>query len=414
MNAVLGQMQRITGKLAISESDLHSGIAIVTQEPWIQNTTVMENILFGKPFDADRYHSVLEACALVDDLKVCFLFFTCFLFFMCYPFSKTFSEGDLTLIGDRGVTLSGGQKARISLARAVYQNVDIYLIDDPFASVDMHVGQHIYDNCIVGLLKDKTKIVCTHQQKYLLSADLVLQLDCGQVMACGPPNQILEPLKENVKPKVIFSDEQNPSETVEDLETILAKSSREEEREEGIVKLSVYITYYKSVGAKLSLCILLSFLLMQISRTASDIWLAFWTSNNRFLAVSSKSTTNYLVVFICIAGINSVLTLIRSFIFAYGGVVAALRLHTKLLTKVLRAPVLFFDLTAFGRIINRFSSDVFNLDDALPFNLNIFLAQLYSLMASVFITVYGLPWIALVIIPLSIPYYYIQVSASDL
>ena len=274
------------------------------------------------------------------------------------------------------------------------------------------MAQHIYQSCILRLLKNKTKILCTHQQKFLLNSDLVLQLDCGQIMASGPPNEILK-IKDKDKPKTTLSNEQKQLEPIEDLEAILANSSREEEREEGVVKLDVFISYYKSVGTKLSFLILLSILLMQISRTASDIWLAFWTSNNKLLAISSKSSTNYLVVFVCIAAINSVLTLVRSFIFAYGGVVAALRLHTKLLTKVFRAPVLFFDLTAFGRIINRFSSDVFNLDDALPFNLNIFLAQLYSLMASVLITVYGLPWIALVIIPLSIPYYYIQVSASD-
>ena len=176
-----------------------------------------------------------------------------------------------------------------------------------------------------------------------------------------------------------------------------------------MVKLDVYITYLKSVGIRLSALILVSILLMQISKSASDCWLAFWTSNNR-TNTETSSSTNYLIVFGCIAAINSVLTLIRSFIFAYGGVVAALKLHTDLLLKVFRAPVVFFDTTAFGRIINRFSTDVFNLDDGLPFTLNIFLAQLYSLLASVFITVYGLPWIILVIIPLSIPYYFIQVS----
>lgn len=403
MNALLGEMQRISGRIGITENDLQQGIAVVTQEPWIQNTTLMENILFGKPFDSERYYSVLDACALIDDIKVCLRFVS--LIYLKFAIIQTFSEGDLTVIGDRGMTLSGGQKARICLARAMYQDFDIYLIDDPFASVDIHVGQHIYKKCILGLLKDKTKIICTHHQKYLFKSDLVIKLDSGQVMAAGPPKDILKTKDKYLEKERKISEESEKLESIEEFEAKI----REEEREEGVVKLDVYITYLKSVGIKLSTFILISILLMQISKSASDCWLAFWTSNNQ-INISAKSSTNYLIVFGVIAGINSVLTLIRSFVFAYGGVVAALKLHNQLLTKVFRAPVLFFDLTAFGRIINRFSTDVFNLDDGLPFTLNIFLAQLYSLLASVFITVYGLPWIAVVIIPLSIPYYFIQVS----
>jgi ATP-binding cassette subfamily C (CFTR/MRP) protein 10 len=318
------------------------------------------------------------------------------------------------MVGDRGVTLSGGQKARISLARALYQDLDIYLIDDPFASVDIHVAEHIYSKCILGLLKNKSKIVCTHHPKYLLQADIILNLDSGQITAKGPSNEILksyalEDFNEvtNSSPDKIV----DLSETEDDSKP----EYKEEEREEGVVKLDVYITYLKSVGIYLSTFILFSILFMQISRSASDCWLAFWTSSNHLNAsYGLNNSTYYLIVFITIAAINSVLTLIRAFIFAYGGVVAALKLHYKLLTKIFRAPVLFFDLTAFGRIINRFSTDIFNLDDALPFTLNIFLSQLYSLLASLIITIYGLPYIALVIIPLSIPYYFIQVKQTIL
>lgn len=117
----------------------------------------------------------------------------------------------------------------------------------------------------------------------------------------------------------------------------------------------------------------------------------------------------YLTIFICIAIVNSIVTLIRAFIFAYGGVKAAIVLHDRLLNSVMQTALLFFDLTAFGIIINRFSSDVFNVDDALPFTLNIFLAQLSGLMASLIVTVYGMPWIFILVVPLIIPYYLIQV-----
>jgi len=229
-------------------------------------------------------------------------------------------------------------------------------------------------------------------------------------MAKGPPDSILKEYARGERNEVVDtkSDEVvDVSKTEEDSQP----EYKEEEREEGVVKLDVYLTYLKSVGVYLSIFILFSILFMQMSRSASDCWLAFWTSSNHLnLSSSLDNSTYYLIVFGCIAAINSVLTLIRAFIFAYGGVVAALELHYKLLNKIFKAPVVFFDLTAFGRIINRFSTDIFNLDDALPFTLNIFLAQLYSLLASLIITIYGLPWIALLIIPLSIPYYFIQVS----
>ncbi|XP_054154270.1 ATP-binding cassette sub-family C member 10-like [Oppia nitens] len=386
LTALLGEVQRITGKLGINKSDFDAGVGIVTQEPWIQNTTFMENILFGKPYDAQRYNAVLDACALIDDIN-------------------TFTDGDLTEIGDRGVTLSGGQKARISLARAVYQNFDIYFIDDPFASVDMHVAKVIYNKCILGLLGDKTKIVCTHHQNYLMKADLILKLDSGQVMASGLPQDIIT----TGKMKKLSKDEEKPFEeqmNATNIDNEFEFRIKEEEREEGVVKFAVYLTYMRSVGPYLSALVLISIGLMQASKSASDCWLAFWTSNNTDM--SSKSSINYLIIFICIAVLNSVLTLIRSFVFAYSGVMAALRLHSSLLKKIFTARIVFFDVTAFGRIINRFSTDVFNIDDNLPFNLNIFLSQLFSLLASIVITVYGLPWIALMIIPLSVPYYYIQ------
>ena len=127
------------------------------------------------------------------------------------------------MIGDRGMTLSGGQKARISLARAVYQDFDIYLIDDPFASVDIHVGQHIYEKCILGLLKNKTKIVSTHHQKYLFESDMVLKLDSGQVMASGSAKTILK-IKDTLKEKETKSD--NQTEKIESNRRIGSKDQR--------------------------------------------------------------------------------------------------------------------------------------------------------------------------------------------
>ncbi|KHJ93660.1 ABC transporter, ATP-binding protein [Oesophagostomum dentatum] len=122
LSALLGEMGKLRGRIG-----MRGRVAYVPQIPWIQNMTVRDNILFGKPYDKRRYNQVLAACALKPDLRM-------------------LTNGDLTEIGEKGINLSGGQKARISLARAVYQDFDVYLLDDPLSAVDAHVGKHIFDN----------------------------------------------------------------------------------------------------------------------------------------------------------------------------------------------------------------------------------------------------------------------------
>lgn len=143
-------------------------ISYTSQSAWIFPGTVQENILFGRNYDKQRYSEVAEACALlkvvyfaiqVESLHVKY-FMTDVDIFLFYSLSRQdfeqLPEGDLTVIGDRGVNLSGGQKARISLARAVYSDkVDICLLDDPFSAVDMSVGNFIFKNCVCRLLKNK-------------------------------------------------------------------------------------------------------------------------------------------------------------------------------------------------------------------------------------------------------------------
>ena len=133
LNAILGELQKIAG-----DANVDGSVAYVGQQMWIRNATVKENILFGSKFDQRRYERVIDACALTDDLKI-------------------LDSGDETEIGEKGINLSGGQKARISLARAVYANRDIYLLDDPLAAVDAHVAAHIFEKVIgpCGMLRKK-------------------------------------------------------------------------------------------------------------------------------------------------------------------------------------------------------------------------------------------------------------------
>ncbi|XP_060624168.2 ATP-binding cassette sub-family C member 2 [Anolis sagrei] len=163
VSAMLGEMENIKGHINIQGS-----VAYVPQQAWIQNATLKDNILFGSPLDEARYQQVIEACALLPDLQL-------------------LPGGDLTEIGERGINLSGGQKQRVSLARAVYNNADIYLLDDPLSAVDSHVGRHIFDKVLgpEGLLQNKTRILVTHSLSFLAQVDDIVMLVDGSVSEKG-------------------------------------------------------------------------------------------------------------------------------------------------------------------------------------------------------------------------------------
>uniref|UniRef100_A0A914ULK3 ABC-type glutathione-S-conjugate transporter n=1 Tax=Plectus sambesii TaxID=2011161 RepID=A0A914ULK3_9BILA len=163
LSAVLGEMDKLRGYVGS-----RGKVAYVPQLCWIQNITLRDNIVFGKPFDQKFYDRVVDACALRPDLAI-------------------LPAGDLTEIGEKGINLSGGQKARVSLARAVYQNYDVYLLDDPLSAVDSHVGKHIFDNVIGpdGMLRNKTRILVTHGLTYLKYADPIVCLVDGKITEAG-------------------------------------------------------------------------------------------------------------------------------------------------------------------------------------------------------------------------------------
>ncbi|CAG2066994.1 unnamed protein product, partial [Timema podura] len=152
---------------------LRGEVSYASQEPWLFVGTVRQNILFGQPYQPKRYKEVVRACALTRDLEL-------------------FPNGDKTLVGERGVSLSGGQRARINLARAVYRDADIYLLDDPLSAVDTHVGRHLFEECVDTYLTKKIRILVTHQLQYLKEVDLIVILNNGQIEAQGTFQQLQE------------------------------------------------------------------------------------------------------------------------------------------------------------------------------------------------------------------------------
>uniref|UniRef100_UPI00398E4D16 ATP-binding cassette sub-family C member 10 isoform X2 n=1 Tax=Pristiophorus japonicus TaxID=55135 RepID=UPI00398E4D16 len=407
--AIMGELSRLSGEVYVSTQV--EGFGLAAQEPWIQFTTVRENILFGNEFDAERYQEVLP-------------------------------HGDQTDVGESGVTLSGGQKARIALARAVYMDKDLYLLDDPLAAVDQHVASHLLDLCILGILKNKTVILCTHRIEFLDKADTVVLLENGMIAKAGSPDQILPLMEAYPRTKKKSSIKQaaaqlkSPEEEVKEeekpVDKMEVKFGTEEEKKVGTVALHVYRSYWQSVGKWLAFLVLLCLFLMQASRNLSDWWLSHWISHQKNGSTPSNDSISlyrrqlmgfprshskgnfpsgpkfFLTIYGCIGVANSVFTAARSFLFAFGAIRAAVIIHNKLLLRVIKATTTFFDMTPIGRIVNRFSSDLYSVDDTLPFILNIFLASFYGLLGTVLMISYSLPWIMLVLMPLAILYYYMQ------
>ncbi|XP_052235250.1 ATP-binding cassette sub-family C member 10-like isoform X9 [Dreissena polymorpha] len=413
LSCLLAEMHRVRGHIRVNGLDL--GFAIATQEPWIQHATVRDNILFGSPFNSVKYEKVIDACALTEDLQI-------------------LPAGDMTEVGENGVTLSGGQKSRVALARAVYQDKDVILLDDPLAAVDAHVAQHLYQRCIMGLLGGRTRILCTHHTKFLSKADMIIVLDNGRIVKTGLPSEILASIDLSVDTKRPHSSKvatESRDLQVPALTEVGGALVGEETKETGSVRFGVYMTYLRAMGICLAEAVLRSLLLMQASRNVNDWWLSYWvshsvlpgqnvshsgahrissnSSNMSSLVTAGDNVMYYLTIYGCLAGANSVFTLLRAFLFAYGGVCAARTIHTRLLSNILKAPITFFDTTPIGRIVNRFSSDIFSIDDSLPFIMNIFLAQICGILGTIiFITCYGLQWFAVLLLPLAVLYYKIQ------
>uniref|UniRef100_A0A4W6DWB2 ATP-binding cassette, sub-family C (CFTR/MRP), member 10 n=1 Tax=Lates calcarifer TaxID=8187 RepID=A0A4W6DWB2_LATCA len=358
--ALTGELNRLSGVVYVADREVGFGLA--SQEPWIQHASVRDNILFGKDYDPTFYQAVIEACALSDDLNV-------------------LPNGDRTEVGENGVTLSGGQKARLALARAVYMDKDIYLLDDPLAAVDTDVAEHLMKKCIMELLRGKTRILCTHRIEFVDKADMVVLMDNGTIIKTGRDQK---ETGGRCSIKIYLEIDISEPYFTKDLNSFIISFCYHLEKH-----CSSSVTLYIYIHISPSRCPLPSVQTFPLSNMSSDV---------KF----------YLMVYGSIAAANTVFTALRAFLFAYGAICAATAIHNRLLDRVLKATVTFFDTTPLGRILNRFSSDVYSVDDSLPFILNILLANVFGLLGMLVVMSYGLPWVLLPLLPLALLYHRTQ------
>uniref|UniRef100_A0A6B2KWH8 Uncharacterized protein n=1 Tax=Arcella intermedia TaxID=1963864 RepID=A0A6B2KWH8_9EUKA len=402
--SLLGEMPQINGKLSV-----HGSIAYVTQQAWIKNATIKDNILFGMDYHKKRYNSVLKSCQLLKDLDV-------------------LPAGHMTEIGEKGINLSGGQKQRISLARAVYSDSDVYFLDDPLSAVDAHVGKAIFNECITGALQGKTRILVTHQLQYLKRCDLVVLLSKGEIEQIGTYDDLMsnhQPFADLINAHVNDTEtEENEVKEEEEEKKDEKKKDKlveDEERKTGSVSWGIYLLYYKFAGIKTVLGILVCTTVSAGCSLALNYWLTYWTNVSIYSMLANATSPSpvifselnlgvyfYLIVYMMFGVGQSLFYLAQSFTNSVVAVQAAKHIHHRMLKCVIRAPTSFYDTTPTGRILNRFGGDQYTIDVTLPFMLSLATSTMFGLLCILIIISSVTPIFLVVVIPLTFLYRYIQ------
>uniref|UniRef100_A0A5F9DCU3 Multidrug resistance-associated protein 4 n=1 Tax=Oryctolagus cuniculus TaxID=9986 RepID=A0A5F9DCU3_RABIT len=352
-------------------------------------------------------------------------------------------DGDLTVIGDRGATLSGGQKARVNLARAVYQDADIYLLDDPLSAVDAEVSRHLFQQCICQTLHEKITILVTHQLQYLKAASHILILKDGEMVQKGTYTEflksgvdfgsLLKKENEEAEPSPVPGTPTLRNRTFSESSVWSQQSSRpslkegapegqepettqaaltEESRSEGKIGFKAYRNYF-TAGAHWFIIVVLFVLNMaaQVAYVLQDWWLSYWANKQSALNVTVGGRGNvtaeldltwYLGIYSGLTVATVLFGIARSLLVFYVLVNSSQTLHNKMFESILKAPVLFFDRNPIGRILNRFSKDIGHMDDLLPLTFLDFIQTFLQVVGVVAVAAAVIPWILIPLVPLGI------------
>ncbi|XP_015377601.1 PREDICTED: probable multidrug resistance-associated protein lethal(2)03659, partial [Diuraphis noxia] len=396
-------LQAILGELPLSEGQIvvNGVVSYASQEPWLFAGSVQQNILFGSAMDDERYKEVIQICALKTDLE-------------------QFPYGDKTTVGERGVSLSGGQKARINLARAVYKQADIYLLDDPLSAVDAHVGSHLFRKCIKGYLRKKTCVLITHQIQYLNSVDQIILIHKGNILIEGSYKDLQKSnldftkmlespilvstasFNENISKntsvnnhRIDYSRQTSIQSIASSFEDAQFSVSQEqpaevsETRTSGSVSKNVYSSYFLAGGSGCKIFFFFIIcILTQVLASGGDFWMTYWINleEHVFYVVKTLSTNDNnptdnpsttllwwsisretcFIFFGIITLLMMVAIIIKSIMFVSVCMKSSITLHNNMFSAITRATMYFFNTNSSGRILNRFSNDVGAIDEMLP------------------------------------------------
>ncbi|KAI0503298.1 ABC transporter family protein [Xylaria bambusicola] len=384
--ALAGDMRKTSGEVLLGASR-----AFCPQYAWIQNTSVRNNILFGKDMNREWYKEVIKACALQPDLDM-------------------LPDGDATEIGERGITVSGGQKQRLNIARAIYFDADIVLMDDPLSAVDAHVGRHIMDNAILGLLKDKCRILATHQLWVLNRCDRIVWMDGGKIRAVDTFDKLMEnePGFKTLMETTALEEKKEDDDGVAVEEKSSKKDTKKKKKARGLMQAeeravasvpwSVYGKYIRASGSIFNaLWVFLALIIAQGGNIATSLWLSYWTGD-RF----GFSQGVYIGVYAALGTGQAIFLFIFALMLTIFGTRASKALLRQAVTRTLRAPMSFFDTTPLGRITNRFSRDVDVMDNNLTDAMRMFFLTMVTVISVFALIIAFFHYFAIALVPLAI------------
>ncbi|KAF8778438.1 Multidrug resistance-associated protein 1 like [Argiope bruennichi] len=424
LSALLGELYKKNGSV-----DLKGTIAYVPQVTWVLNRSLKNNILLVKHMTEEKYNKILDFCCLRADLEI-------------------LPAGDETEIGEKGVNLSGGQKLRVNLAQAVYQDKDIYLLDDPLSAVDVHVRRSLFNDVIGsnGLLKNKTRILVTHDTSILPDVDIIVSMKDGKIDEMGSYKELL-----NKKGSFAsFVEEHSPHKTEESevgnkILSISRLNSRDstkstdlsehgggdqllinaekcavdeeenyrltdnERMEIGGVRRLIYLNYVKQMGIPLFIGSAIGIMAYVSFQAGGNIWLSQWSSDVAKNGTRNSSQTIWRLSVYGSFGLAQVISsVLGGFLLILGVTRASERYHRLMLDSVMKSPMSFFDTTPVGRIINRFTTDMEILDNQLFYQIEGWLYCIFSAISSFVIIGMNVPIFLVFLLPLGFLYYFIM------
>ncbi|KAJ7284355.1 multidrug resistance-associated ABC transporter [Mycena rebaudengoi] len=397
LQALIGEMRRTAGTVVFGGTT-----AYVPQSAWIQNATLRENIVFGQEDDEEKFRQIIRACSLEHDLEM-------------------LPNGEATEIGERGINLSGGQKARVSLARAAYSPSDVVLLDDPLSAVDSFVGKAILENCLLsGPLANRTRILVTHALHVLDKTDYIYVMDNGVIREQGTYAHLMangvvfsrlmedygnldkgDPIasKVNGEEAAIMADERGGVDTTQ------AALMQIEERNIGAVEWETYRKYLKfGGGVRWGLLILILLLLAQAAQVGNNLFLSFWTGGTL-----GFDQGEYMAVYAALGFAQALLTFFLTFTFTLLALAASSNLFRTALGSILHSPSSFFDTTPMGRIVSRLVKDQETLDNQLALTLSQFLGSFTSVLGTVALVFYTFLYLGIIFAPMTLIYYVVSV-----
>ncbi|KAL8676645.1 MAG: hypothetical protein Q9186_006856 [Xanthomendoza sp. 1 TL-2023] len=460
LQTLLGDIWKIHGEVVV-----RGRTAYVAQLAWVMNATVRENIVFGHRWDPQFYDRTVNACALADDFK-------------------TLPDGDRTEVGERGISLSGGQKARLTLARAVYARADVYLLDDCLSAVDQHVGRHLIDQVFGprGLLASKTRILATNSIPVLLEADFITLLRDGRVFEKGTYDQLMamrgevsnliktanNEADESPSPSEESSSKTASSPESEASTTVIGTGNGEEEDlyefqegigelapirasgggtgrktsfnslrrastasfagpqgkqpdeegaktkqskevgEQGKVRWDVYGEYAKTSNLFAVAIYMTVLIAAQTGQIGGSLWLKTWSEVNSRVG-GNPEVGKYIGVYFAFGVGSAGLVVLQTLIlWIFCSIEASRKLHERMAFAIFRSPMSFFETTPTGRILNRFSSDIYRVDEVLARTFNMLFVNTARAIYTLVLIAASTPAFVALILPLGVVYLYIQ------